>query len=149
MKHASTLRVLSLDTRETPNRSSRREVSLKSLVKLESLFTSLAILRGVDWLQHYTLGRPDEFLASALPASVRRLHLTDCYGNHALVENLWGIHAALERGELKRLTEVAVDWSVQLGSQQVGISSLGAVWAEKEGLSLLLSPANSPRNEWS
>ena len=166
-KHTATLRVLSLDNGRDPLvRSVEDAETLKGFAKLESLFVGLTMLGGEErfmlndehmflWDDEETGRRAmqgDGFLAGMLPASVRRLHLTDSVGTPGVLENLWGVNTALARGELEELGEVAVymnrDVAVECGDARASLAALGVTWIQRDGFRLLLRPANSPISEW-
>ena len=166
-KHTATLRVLSLGNSMDPLVRSLKDVeTLKGFVKLESLFVGLTMLGGEDRFVSNDADTPvwnneeagrrliqeDGFLAEILPASVRRLHLTDAAGMPGVLENLWGVNTALEGGELEELREVAAymngDMATEFGHAQASLAALGVTWIQREGFRLLLWPVKSPMSEW-
>lgn len=103
-KHTGTLRTLGLMEEPYPGNRPRRDITeLRELVNVETLFLTLRCLRR----ERAATEREDPTLADALPASVQRLHLTDCIGN-SLVCNLQALDHALERGQFEHLREIVL-----------------------------------------
>ncbi len=156
--HASTLRVLTLDNRANPlARPEQGHVaeSLRKLEKLDSLLVGLSLLRAEDQINPLgglELGfwAVDGFLASALPRSVRRVHLTDDFAEPGVMNNVWGVSRAWEQGELKGLREISVYPGADGTMEQYSrVCTVQAVWAEKEeGLQLVWGGADEPIYAW-
>ena len=110
-------------------------------------FTSLHSILIVPYISYLT--GAFESIVDFLPSSVRRLRLLDVEGADAR-EGLWGLHAALRRGEFQHLEELVVNPGTPrddpIGRDQeygwddpgVAMAALGMAFWELEGLLFLL-----------